>query len=309
MRVMVTGSAGMLGSAVVREMRNRGGFEVIEATRETLDLRDPEGFRALLRTSKPEVVFHAAARVGGIAANVASPVDFLAANLQMDTNVILSCIEAGIPDFVYIGSSCMYPKDFRQPLVESDILHGPLEPTNEGYALAKIAGSKLCEYASRSMGLNYRTIIPSNLYGPGDNFKLGSSHLLASVIRKVHEAKVSGASEIQVWGSGSARREFTYIEDLASWAVESFKMKVGFPSLLNVGLGQDYTVNEFYLMAMDALDVSAKLEHDLSKPEGMAAKLMDSSLARGEYGWSPETSVESGIRKTYAWYLNNLKGD
>jgi GDP-L-fucose synthase len=306
---MVTGSAGMLGSAVVREMRNQGGFEVIEVTRATLDLRDADGFREVLRASKPEAVLHAAARVGGIAANVESPVDFLASNLQMDTNVILSCIEAGIANFVYIGSSCMYPKDFRQPLVESDILRGPLEPTNEGYALAKIAGSKLCEYASRSLGLNYRTIIPSNLYGPGDNFKHGSSHLLASVIRKVHEAKASGASEIQVWGSGSARREFTYIEDLATWVVDSFKMQKDFPPLLNVGLGRDFTVNEFYVMAMEALNVSATLIHDLTKPEGMAAKLMDSSLARREFGWSPETSVESGIGKTYAWYLNNLKGD
>jgi GDP-L-fucose synthase len=201
----------------------------------------------------------------------------------------------------------MYPKDFRQPLVETDILHGPLEPTNEGYALAKIAGSKLCEYASKAMGVNYKTIIPSNLYGPGDNFNPGTSHLLASVIRKVHEAKLGNAKVIDVWGSGLARREFTFIDDLANWIVARVRDLQSLPPVLNLGFGTDYRVNDFYEKAIELLDVDAVLEHDLSRPEGMKAKLMDSSLAREQFGWKPETDLEQGILLTYEWFLKQKK--
>jgi GDP-L-fucose synthase len=199
----------------------------------------------------------------------------------------------------------MYPKDYRQPLVETDILAAPLEPTNEGYAIAKIAGSKLCEYASISFGLNYRTIIPSNLFGPADNFNPGSSHLIASVVRKVHEAKVSGATEIEVWGSGSARREFTYVGDLASWVVASLTKIDELPSTLNLGIGKDYSIDEFYAAAMSALEYQVPLVHDLSKPEGMRAKLMDSSQARASYDWDPKTDLVTGLKMTYQWFMNS----
>lgn len=308
MRVLITGAAGMLGSSLLRTLSKRPEFDVLGLTRNDLDLREKSEFQKVLIDFKPDAVIHTAAKVGGIQANLAGPVDFLAANLQMDSNVITTSLEQAIENFIYVGSSCMYPKDFRQPLQETDLLMGPLEPTNEGYALAKIAGSKLCEYASNSLSVKYRTIIPSNLYGPGDNFEPASSHLLSSVIRKVHEAKLAGLPTINVWGSGRARREFTYIDDLASWVGEMLPRIGDLPPRLNVGIGVDYSVNEFYQTALSALGVDADLVHDLAKPEGMKVKLMDSSLARAEFGWNPKTDLATGIRKTYEWYLEKTRG-
>jgi GDP-L-fucose synthase len=307
MKVLITGAAGMLGSALVRTFEALENHEVLPLTRSDLDLRNQTDFEKQLRHFSPDLVIHAAAKVGGIQANISHPVEFLADNLQMDTNIIKTSLSNGVENLLYIGSSCMYPRDYRQPLVERDILQAPLEPTNEGYAIAKIAGSKLCEYASKSLGVSYKTIIPSNLYGPGDNFKPGSSHLLASVIRKVHEAKVNGSSEIDVWGSGNARREFTYIEDLSEWIAARASSLSELPSILNVGIGVDYSVNEFYQTALDSLEVSADLRHDLTKPEGMQSKLMDSTLARQSFGWSPRTDLNTGIAKTYQWFLTNSK--
>ena len=307
--MLVTGAAGMLGSNLLKKINSLQEHSTIGLTRADLDLRDPKALGQILTREKPDLLIHAAARVGGIHANVESPFEFLASNLIMDTNVIQSCISAEIENVLYVGSSCMYPKDYRQPLVETDILAAPLEPTNEGYAIAKIAGSKLCDYASASFGLNYRTIIPSNLYGPGDNFNPGSSHLLASVIRKVHEAKVTGASEIEVWGPGTARREFTYVEDLASWVAASVGEVANLPGILNLGIGLDHSVDEFYLAAMEAIEFEVKLLHDLSKPEGMKAKLMDSSKARNNNYWDPQTDLVAGLQKTYTWFLESQDKD
>lgn len=307
MKVLITGAAGMLGSALVRTFEALGNHEVLPLTRSDLDLRNKTDFEKHLRHFSPDLVIHAAAKVGGIQANISHPFEFLADNLQMDSNIISTSLANGVESLLYIGSSCMYPRDYRQPLVESDILQAPLEPTNEGYAIAKIAGSKLCEYASKSHGVSYKTIIPSNLYGPGDNFNPGSSHLLASVIRKVHEAKVNGSSEIDVWGSGNARREFTYIEDLSEWLAGRASSLNELPPVLNVGIGVDYSINEFYQTALDSLGVSAELRHDLTKPEGMQSKLMDSTLARQSFGWSPKTDLKTGIAKTYQWFLANSK--
>ncbi len=293
----------MLGSSLVRELEVRSDSEVLGLSRSDLDLRDKAGFEILLKSFRPDAVIHAAAKVGGIQANIANPVEFLASNLQLDSNVITASLELGVENFVYIGSSCMYPKDFRQPLVETDLLKAPLEPTNEGYALAKICGSKLCEYASESRGVNYKTIIPSNLYGPGDNFLPGSSHLVASIIRKVHEAKLTQSSELQVWGSGNARREFTFVEDLTSWLSGNLDNLASFPPRLNVGVGRDHSVNEFYLAALEALGLKARLVHDLERPEGMHAKLMDSSIAKTRFGWNPQTDLATGIDLTYQWFL------
>jgi len=299
--VIVTGAAGMLGSALVRSLVFAAEHEVVGLTRRDLDLRDKNLVLQKFSDLKPDAVIHCAAKVGGIQANISNPVDFLASNLEMDTNVITSCLSAGVNDFVYLGSSCMYPKDFRQPLKESDILAASLEPTNEGYALAKIVGSKLCEYASASLGVNYKTIIPSSLYGPGDNFSPGTGHLLASVIRKVAEAKMSKSTLIDVWGSGNARREFTYVEDLANWLSSRLDQLASFPPVLNVGVGVDYSVNEFYEAAKRVMGVEAQLDHDLSKPEGMRAKLMDSSLASAGFGWTAPTKLEDGIGMTLKW--------
>jgi len=305
LKVLITGAAGMLGSALLEQVTSSKENTATGLTRSDLDLRDPSALEKVLISEKPDVLIHAAAKVGGIQANIKNPFEFLAANLSMDTNVIQSCISAGVANVIYFGSSCMYPRDYRQPLLERDILAAPLEPTNEGYAIAKIAGSKLCEYASASFGLNYRTIIPSNLYGPGDNFNPGSSHLIASVIRKVHEAKLTGAKEIEVWGSGSARREFTYVGDLAAWVASSVSKINELPGLLNLGIGLDYSIDEFYIAAMSALEYQVPLLHNLSKPEGMRARLMDSSTARQHHGWSPTTDLVAGLEKTYRWFLKS----
>jgi GDP-L-fucose synthase len=299
----------MLGSALLGQVTSSKENTVIGLTRSDLDLRDSAALEKILISEKPDVLIHAAAKVGGIQANIKNPFEFLAANLSMDTNVIQSCISAGVANVLYVGSSCMYPKNHRQPLVETDILAAPLEPTNEGYAIAKIAGSKLCEYASASFGLNYRTIIPSNLYGPGDNFNPESSHLIASVIRKVHDAKLTGAKEIEVWGSGSARREFTYVGDLAAWVASSMSKINELPGLLNVGMGLDYSIDEFYVAAMSALDYQVPLVHNLSKPAGMRARLMDSSTARQHHDWSPTTDLVTGLEKTYKWFLKSQDKD
>lgn len=307
MRVLVTGAAGMLGSALLRSLSKSSTWTVKGVTRKELDLENLIQVENLLRNFEPDAVIHAAAKVGGIQANISRPFDFLASNIQMDSNVISTCLRRNVQGLLYIGSSCMYPRDYRQPLVEADILKAPLEPTNEGYALAKIVGAKLCEYASSSQGVAYRTIIPSNLYGPGDNFNPHTSHLLASIIRKVHEAKERNAGEIEVWGSGNARREFTYVDDLASWVIGQLENLSDLPPVLNVGFGQDTTVNEFYKVALETLNVNASLSHDTSKPEGVASKLMDSRLARDNFAWLPQTSLATGIRKTYDWFLQNEK--
>lgn len=295
----------MLGSALARTFSQTGAHHVAPVSRANFDLRSRVDFEAYLKKFKPDLVVHAAAKVGGIQANISDPVYFLSDNLQMDTNVIITSLENGVDNFLYIGSSCMYPADHRQPLIEDDILQGPLEETNEGYAIAKIAGSKLCGYASRTHGVSYKTIIPSNLYGPGDNFNAGTSHLLASVIRKSHEAKISNSGVIEVWGTGNARREFTYIDDLAEWIVSRSASLADLPSTLNVGIGIDYTVNEFYQTALEVLDVNAELVHDTSKAEGMKAKLMDSSLAKSKFGWDPKTDIAKGIELTYEWFLTS----
>lgn len=303
MKVLVTGAAGMLGTALVQKISQLSQHTVVGLTRADLDLRDSMGLKKLLNDQKPDVIIHAAAKVGGIQANIRSPFEFLASNLSMDTNVIQTSISLGITNVIYIGSSCMYPKDFRQPLRESDILGAPLEPTNEGYAIAKIAGSRLCEYASTSFGLNYRTLIPSNLYGPGDNFNPQSSHLIASVIRKVHEAKQSSSEDIQVWGSGTARREFTYIGDIADWIATNLNRIEEFPSVMNLGLGKDYSIDDFYQTAMRVIGYVVPLVHDQERPEGMRARLMDSSIAKEQFDWRPSTDIEKGITQTYKWFL------
>jgi GDP-L-fucose synthase len=306
LKIVVTGSKGMLGSSIFRNLKARTNHNVIGLSRDDADLTDRQAVMHVFSYLNPDLVIHAAAKVGGIQANIDQPVEFLSTNIEIDSNVIHSSISAGVSEFIYVGSSCMYPRDHRQPLVESDILRGELEPTNEGYALAKIVGARLCEYASRSWGFSYKTIIPSNLYGPRDNFNPTTSHLLASVIRKVHEAKVSGSQSIDVWGSGDARREFTFIEDLANWLSSAVSKMEQLPQYLNLGFGRDYSVNDYYRAAMQVIEYEAELRHDHSRPEGMRRKLMDSSLARQVAGWNPQTDIYKGLEMTYKWYLQEL---
>ena len=278
-KLLITGARGMLGSSIARMAKSNTEVELHLWDRSTVDLLDTLRVKDLLGKLRPDVIIHAAAKVGGIHANIAHPVEFLAQNQVMDNNVLMGALSHSISNIVYVGSSCMYPRDYRQPLVESDILAAPLEPTNEGYALAKISGSRLASYISREYGLNYKTIVPSNLYGPGDNFDSQSSHLVAACIAKVHDAKKTNRDTIDVWGDGLARREFTYVDDLSEWIIEALPEMSRWPDLMNLGLGKDYSVNEFYVAAMDAVDYKVELVHDLSKPTGMHQKLMDSTLA------------------------------
>lgn len=296
----------MLGSSLIRKFSEVAPeLDVVGLTRSDVDLTSNSAVSSKLAQIKPDLVIHTAAKVGGIQANISQPVEFLARNLEIDKNVILNSLEIGVPELIYVASSCMYPRNYRQPLKESDLLGGPLEPTNEGYALAKIVGAKLCEFASAASGVSYRTVIPSNLYGPGDNFDPSTSHLLASVIRKVHEVKLTGKRQIEVWGSGEARREFTYIDDLADWTLGVVTQVANLPQYVNLGCGHDYSVADFYRKAMEVIGVDAELRFDLSKPDGMHQKLLDSSLASNTASWNPRTSLEAGIRETYHWYVEN----
>ncbi|MEJ1230372.1 MAG: NAD-dependent epimerase/dehydratase family protein [Galbitalea sp.] len=303
MKVVITGANGMLASSVRAEWdAQRPDDQVVGLSRSDVDLRDRDATRAVLEKIRPDAVIHCAARVGGIAANVANPTGFLLDNLLLDSSVIGNSIELGVDKFVYVGSSCMYPRDYRQPLVESDILAAPLEPTNEGYAIAKIAGSKLCEYASRELGLTYRTIIPSNLYGPKDDYNSGRSHLIAAAVSKVHAAKTAHSPAVEIWGDGTARREFTYVGDLANWLVAEIDRLGDWPSVLNVGCGYDRTVSEFYQLAKEVVGYEGGFVYDTTKPTGMHQKLMDSSAAK-HLGWAPRTSLEDGIRHAYEVFL------
>ncbi len=303
MKVVITGANGMLATSIREQWAlTRPSDEIVGVTRADADLRDKSATFALLAELRPDAIIHCAAKVGGIAANVANPTEFLLDNLLLDSAVLGSAIELGITRLIYIGSSCMYPRDYRQPLVESDILAAPLEPTNEGYAIAKIAGAKLSEYASRELGMTYRTIIPSNLYGPKDDYTSGRSHLIAAAVSKVHAAKQAGASTVEIWGDGTARREFTYVGDLAKWVVDSFDGMEQWPSVLNVGCGYDRTVTEFYELAKEVVGYSGKFVWDTTKPTGMHQKLMDSSVARG-LGWNPSTELRDGISNAYRVFL------
>lgn len=303
MRVAITGGQGMLGSALVTAWaRTRPEDVVLGVTRDHADLRDRTATQSTLADFAPDMVLHAAARVGGISANVAAPTEFLADNLQIDTSVIESARSIGVKDFIYFGSSCMYPRDYRQPLVEGDILAAPLEPTNEGYAIAKIAGSRLCEYISRQYDLNYRTLIPSNLYGPNDHYGSVASHLVAAAISKAHDAKRAGADFIDVWGDGTARREFTYVEDVGNWVAGAAGSISSWPSVMNIGVGRDYSVREFYELAMEAVGYTCELRFDPSKPAGMRQKLMDSSIA-SQFGWTAPTDISAGMSRAYAAYI------
>lgn len=309
MRVAVTGAQGMLGSSLLRAWSAaHPGDEVVGITRAVADLRDRDATRAALAQISPDLVLHAAAKVGGIAANIAAPTEFLVDNLAIDANVIGAAREEGVADLIYFGSSCMYPRDYRQPLVESDVLAAPLEPTNEGYALAKIAGAKHCEYASSQYGVNYRVVIPSNLFGPNDHYGSAASHLVAAAIHKAHMAKETGAEYIDVWGDGTARREFTYVDDLADWIASSARGLADWPPLLNLGIGVDHSVREYYEFALEAVGYDCSLRLDPTKPAGMRQKLMDSSAA-AEFGWAPPTDARRGMAIAYDKYVRSLHVD
>jgi GDP-L-fucose synthase len=299
--VLVAGHQGLVGSAVVRNLGRNGDVELITRSRKELDLRNRDAVDRLLRDTKPEAVIIAAAKVGGIQANSRYPVEFLLENLEIQNNLIAASFVAGVQKLLFLGSSCIYPKSAPQPITEDAILTGPLEPSNEPYALAKIAGIKLCQAYARQYGANFISAMPTNLYGPNDNFDLESSHVLAALLRKAHEAKLAGRRSLMVWGTGTPRREFLHSDDLADglrFLLENYDA----PDVVNVGWGQDVTVRELAEIVCDVVGFSGDLEFDHSKPDGVPRKLLDVSKL-GKLGWKPRISLREGISSTYDWFL------
>ena len=308
MKILLTGSNGMVGKNILA-VANQHQHVFLSPSSAELNLLNGESVRQYLNEKKPDMVIHAAGVVGGIQANMAEPVKFLVDNMQMGLNILTAAKDVEVKQFLNLSSSCMYPRDAINPLSEDLILKGELEPTNEGYALAKVASTRLCEYISKeNPKLIYKTIIPCNLYGKYDKFDSNHSHMIPAVIRKIDEAKKSQQAEIDIWGDGEARREFMYAEDLAEFIFYALDNFSEMPQNLNVGLGTDYTINEYYQVIADVVGYTGKFKHDLSKPVGMRQKLIDDAKLK-EFGWGYKTSLEAGIQKTYEFYLSEYCND
>lgn len=308
--IYVAGHSGLVGSAVVRCLTEAGYDNLITRTHAELDLTSQGAVSAFFEETEPEYVVLAAARVGGILANNRFPVDFLVDNLQIQTNVLQSAAEAGVHRLLFLGSSCIYPKLAPQPLKEEYLLTAPLEPTNQWYAVAKIAGVKMCEAYKNQYGLDFISLMPTNLYGPHDNFDLETSHVLPALLRKFHTAQVNGESVVEIWGSGKPRREFMYTEDLADACKFVLETEtelldhVAPDTMLNVGVGEDISISELAMMIRKTVGVDCNLTYDADKPDGTPQKLLDVSRMHS-LGWKARTSLPEGLRKTYEWYLNS----
>ena len=303
-KIFVAGHRGMVGSALIRGLETAGFNKLLKRDRSELDLGDSEEVTKFFRNEKPEVVIFAAAKVGGIKANNEQPVEFLLENLRVQNNVIAAAHESGVRKLLFLGSSCIYPKLAPQPIPESALLSGPLEPTNEAYAIAKIAGVKLCQAFSREYGANFISAMPTNLYGPNDNFDLETSHVLAALLRKAYEAKKSSARELVVWGTGTPRREFLHVDDCASACLFLLE-KYDSPEIINVGCGEDISIHELAELICDVVGFDGELSWDKTKPDGTPRKLLDLSKLRG-FGWTPTIPLRDGIAKTYEWFLKNV---
>jgi GDP-L-fucose synthase len=298
--VWVAGHTGMVGSAIVRRLSSEG-CRILTATRQKVDLKRQRDVDAFLAHSRPHVVVVAAAKVGGILANTTFPADFLYDNLMIAANVVQAAHDAQVEKLLFLGSSCIYPKFAPQPITEDALLTGPLEPTNEWYAIAKIAAVKLAQAYRLQYGDDFISAMPTNLYGPGDNFDLTSSHVLPALIRKAHEAKQRGDSEIMVWGTGKPRREFLHCDDCADALVFLLK-HYSDDEHINVGSGKDVSILELTQLVCDIVGFRGKIVHDLTKPDGTPRKLMDADKLR-KRGWAPAISLEVGIAQTYKWFL------
>ena len=298
--IFVAGHRGLVGSALVRKLTGEGFENLLTRTREELDLTNRGAVENFFRTQKPSIVLLAAARVGGIKANNDEPVEFLIQNLEIQNNVIRAAFENKVRKLLFLGSACIYPKFAPQPIPESALLGGPLEPTNEPYALAKIAGIKLCQAYARQYGATFISAMPTNLYGPNDNFDLERSHVLAALLRKADEAKTAGAQEIIAWGSGNPRREFLHVDDLADACLFLLR-NYAQPEIINVGTGKDLTVRELADLVCEVVGFTGKVSWDASKPDGTPRKLLDTSKMES-LGWNPRIPLREGIARTYEWY-------
>jgi GDP-L-fucose synthase len=299
--IFVAGHRGMVGSALLRRLKGGGYFRLLTQTREELNLLDQRAVHDYLVEQRPEYIFVAAARVGGIQANNTYRADFLYENLQIQNNLIHGAHAAGVQRLMFLGSSCIYPRDCPQPIREDYLLTGPLEATNEPYAIAKIAGIKLCENFNRQHGRQYVSVMPTNLYGPNDNYDLANSHVLPALIRKAHEARERGDEQYMVWGSGTPRREFLYVDDLADACVHL--MEAGYDGpLVNIGTGEDVTIRELAETVMEVVGFSGEIVFDASKPDGTPRKLLDVSRL-ASLGWRARTALRDGIRLAYEEFL------
>ncbi len=292
--ILITGASGMVGRALQAAFPDHRLFL---PTRAEVDFTDKVATLAYFEKIKPDFVYHLAAKVGGIAANIADPVGFFYENMEINLNVIRAAHQAGVKKLLYLGTSCMYPKD-REVLKEKDILTGLLEPTNEGYAFSKLAGFLFCNYLNAQFHTQYKTIITSNLYGEHDHFDAKRSHLIPAIIKKIHDAKSSNQSSIEIWGDGEVRREFMYVGDLVNALVKAFNHFDSLPTVANVGLGYDYSVNEYYQFVADVLDYRGTFRHDIGKPVGMRKKLLDVTKAT-QWGFTATTSIKDGISRVY----------
>ena len=302
-RVYVAGHRGLVGSAIVRELQRQGCENLILRSSSDLDLRKQGEVDAFFEKERPNFVYLAAAKVGGIHANDTYPADFLRDNLQIQINVIDAAWRTGVRKLCFLGSSCIYPKLAPQPMREDALLTGPLEPTNEWYAIAKIAGIKMCQAYRRQYGFNAISLMPTTLYGPGDNFDLQNSHVLPALIRRFHEAKHRGDAEIAIWGSGTPRREFLHCDDLASAVVHLMRTYES-EQILNVGCGEDVTIRELAELIAQVVGFQGHLTFDASKPDGAPRKLLDVGRL-ASLGWSPGISLADGVRSTYDWFVAN----
>lgn len=301
-RVWVAGHRGMVGSAVVRRLASEG-CEVITAGRDIVDLMRQSEVEAFLADARPDAIVMAAAKVGGILANDTRPAEFLYDNLMIEANIVAAAHANEVEKFLFLGSSCIYPKFADQPITEDSLLTGPLEPTNEWYAIAKIAGIKLAQAYRKQYGRDYISAMPTNLYGPGDNFDLTSSHVMPALIRKAHAAKLRGDKEVVVWGTGSPRREFLHADDCADALVFLLKNYSGHEHV-NVGSGDDVTILDLTKLVCKVVGFGGEIVHDLSKPDGTPRKLMSADKLRG-MGWTPMIGLEEGVRSTYQWFLQH----
>ena len=301
-RVWVAGHRGMVGSAVVRALEARGGSEILVVDRQTVDLREPTAVRGWVSANKPDAIVLAAGKVGGILANATYPADFLYDNLMIEANIIEAAHRSDVNRLLFLGSTCIYPKLAEQPIKEEALLTGPLEPTNEWYAIAKIAGIKLCQAYRQQHGRDYISAMPTNLYGPHDNFDLASSHVLPALIRKAHEAKVTDGT-VTLWGTGTPRREFMHVTDLADALIFLLERYSDAPHV-NVGIGEDVTIKELAEVISKVVGYKKGFEFDPTKPDGTPRKCTDNAKLR-DIGWAPKIGLEQGITETYDWFVKN----